>query len=203
MKAYQALHYRNYYAQDESGDYVLVTRKECFAPSEQHTEANPFKQRWFYDFEAGYAVRLSRDENGELIGKRNGADLKAKERQFTKDKECVLKDTNNCINNCELCNREHTSRLLALDEQWLDSSNSTSGITDTSNPADIFESLELREELRKALSTLSTDEQKLIAFAFSGLSERDSAKELGLARKTFTYRRDRLTDRLKKYFQKL
>ena len=49
MKNYQRINYRNYYAQDENGNYVEVDRKTCFASGQAPTEDNPYKQRWFYD----------------------------------------------------------------------------------------------------------------------------------------------------------
>ena len=80
MKNYQRLFYRNYYAQNEKGQYIPVSRKACFAPAEPPTEDKPYKQRWFYDPEAGYAVRLARTADGDKLGRRNAADLKAAER---------------------------------------------------------------------------------------------------------------------------
>jgi len=79
MRNYQKLHYDNYYLMNEDGTTVLCDRKTCFAPPEQLTDT-PYIQRWFYDPEAGYAVRLSRNAHCDAIGRRCMADLKKNER---------------------------------------------------------------------------------------------------------------------------
>ena len=80
MKNYQKLYYQHYYAQNSNGEYVGVSRRECFAPPENPTPENPFKQRWFYDTEAGYAVRLERSVLGETTYRSNDTSLKREER---------------------------------------------------------------------------------------------------------------------------
>lgn len=80
MRNYQKLYYQHYYKMHPDGTEKEVTRRECFAPAEEPTPANPYKQRWYYDPEASYAVRLPRNPLGEKLGKRNAADLKKEER---------------------------------------------------------------------------------------------------------------------------
>ena len=89
MKNYQKLYYQHYYEQKPNGEYVAVSRRECFAPAEDPSPANPYKQRWWYDPEASYAIRLPRTQMGEMLGKRNAANLKAEERyQARKAENC-------------------------------------------------------------------------------------------------------------------
>ncbi|NLI13927.1 MAG: hypothetical protein GX425_15225 [Peptococcaceae bacterium] len=80
MRNYQKLYYKRYYKLLPDGTEKEVTRRECFAPAEEPTPTNPYKQRWYYDPEASYAVRLPRSPLGESLGKRNAADLKKEER---------------------------------------------------------------------------------------------------------------------------
>jgi len=89
MKNYQKLYYKNYFAQNSDGDYIPVSRKECFAPGETPTPNNPFRQRWFYDPEAGYVVRLERSQRGEDTYLMNAASLKKEERQRVKRSEMI------------------------------------------------------------------------------------------------------------------
>jgi len=103
MKNYQRLYYQRYYAQNENGEYVLVSKNVCFAPAEAPTTANPYKQRWFYDPEAGYAVRLARTKTGDALGKRNAADLKAEERHQARQFGCVAKSEVRCPVTCNKC----------------------------------------------------------------------------------------------------
>lgn len=92
MKNYQSLYYKNYFAQNADGDYIPVNRKDCFAPGETPTQDNPFRQRWFYDPEAGYAVRLERSQRGEDTYLMNTASLKKEERQRVKRSEMIELD---------------------------------------------------------------------------------------------------------------
>lgn len=92
MKNYQSLYYKNYFAQNADGDYIPVNRKDCFAPGETPTPDNPFRQRWFYDPEAGYAVRLERNQCGEDIYLMNSASMKKGERQRVKRSEMIELD---------------------------------------------------------------------------------------------------------------
>ena len=111
MKNYQRLHYRQYYAQNPDGEYVTVTRRECFAPATSPTTVNPYPQRWFYDPEAGYAVRLARTKTGDDLGKRNAADLKSEERARERRLRCIWKGTKNCDQNCDQCSRQQHAHL--------------------------------------------------------------------------------------------
>ena len=89
MKNYQKLYYQHYYEMLPNGTETEVTRRACFVPAEDPTLTNPFKQRWYYDPEASYVIRLPRNQMGDDLGKRNAADLKASERyQVRKDKNC-------------------------------------------------------------------------------------------------------------------
>lgn len=80
MRNYQKMYYQHYYKILPDGTEKEVSRRECFAPAEEPTPTNPYKQRWYYDPEASYAVRLPRSPLGESLGKRNAADLKKEER---------------------------------------------------------------------------------------------------------------------------
>ena len=80
MRNYQKLYYQRYFNLLPSGSEKEVTRRECFAPAEDPTPANPYKQRWWYDPEASYVIRLPRNPMGDDLGKRNAADLKSQER---------------------------------------------------------------------------------------------------------------------------
>jgi hypothetical protein len=80
MRNYQKLFYQHYYTMLPDGAETEVSRRECFAPGEEPTADNPFIQRWFYDPEASYAIRLPRSPLGESLGKRNAADRKKGER---------------------------------------------------------------------------------------------------------------------------
>ncbi len=85
MRDYQKLYFQHYYTMTPEGIETEVSRRECFALPEEPTPDCPFIQRWWYDQEAGYAVRLSRSPLGEKLGKRNAADRKKQERTVIND----------------------------------------------------------------------------------------------------------------------
>lgn len=80
MRDYQKPFYQHYYTMDPDGGETEVSRHECFAPAEEPTPDCHFLQRWWYDLEASYAIRLPRSPLGEVLGKRNAADRKKQER---------------------------------------------------------------------------------------------------------------------------
>ena len=85
MRDYQKLYFQHYYTMTPEGVETEVSRRECFAPPEEPTPDCSFVQRWWYDQEAGYAVRLPRSPLGEKLGKRNAADRKKQERTVISD----------------------------------------------------------------------------------------------------------------------
>ncbi len=87
MRNYQKLYYQHYFTMLPNGTETEATRRECFAPAEEPTPANPYKQRWWYDPEASYAIRLPRNQMGDNFGKRNAANLKAEERYQSRKSE--------------------------------------------------------------------------------------------------------------------
>jgi len=103
MKNYQKLYYSHYYVQNPDGECAPVSRKVCFAPAEVPTIANPFKQRWSYDPDAGYVIRLARTKAGDELGKRNAADLKGNERYQARQFGCVGKSEVRCPMTCNRC----------------------------------------------------------------------------------------------------
>jgi hypothetical protein len=89
MRNYQKLYYQHYYKMLPDGTETEVTRRECFAPAKDPTPDCPFSQRWWYDPEASYAIRLPRSPLGETLGKRNAADRKKQERIVASDAEHI------------------------------------------------------------------------------------------------------------------
>lgn len=105
MKNYQKLYYQHYYEMLPNGAETEVTRRECFAPAEAPTPANPFKQRWFYDPEASYAIRLPRNQMGDDLGKSNNNLLQEADR---------LQRQKDSINHLLQSGNEHLSEVSAL-----------------------------------------------------------------------------------------
>jgi hypothetical protein len=80
MRNYQTLYYQHFFTLTPDGIETEVSKRECFAPAVEPSPDCPYVQRWWYDCEAGYAIRLPRDAYGEDLGNRNAADRKKQER---------------------------------------------------------------------------------------------------------------------------
>ena len=174
MKNYQKLYYQHYYEMLPNGTETEVTRRVCFAPAEDPTMSNPFKQRWYYDPEASYAIRLPRNQMGDDLGKRNAADLKAAERyQVRKIKNCpgeldkpISFDDGNEV-------------LLEVEDE----------------KADILAILEDREKLSallSALNKLAPDDRALWACLANKAKKQDIADSFGITLDGVYYREKRL-----------
>ena len=170
MKNYQKLYYQHYYEMLPNGMETEVSRRTCFAPDEELTPSNPFKQRWFYDPEASYVIRLPRNQMGDDLGKRNAADLKAAERyQVRKIKNCpgeldkhISFDDGNEV-------------LLEVEDE----------------KADILAILEDREKL-SALNKLAPDDRALWDCLANKVKKQEIAVRFGITLDGVYYREKRL-----------
>lgn len=99
-----------------------------------------------------------------------------------------------CTEECKLCGRQRTGKPLSLDKLVEDGLE----IADASDIEEAFVEAELRQALRKAVASLTADEQRMIRIAFDGKPEREAAAQAGLARSTFTRRRDKIVGKLRK-----
>ena len=190
MKNYQRLYYQYYYAQNPDGNYVPASRRECFAPGEEPTAANPFRQRWFYDPEAGYAVRLERSQLGESTYRASDTALKREERHR---------------------DRKQKTRIVELDKTFLDADGSECCFVladETADIAAIAEDRELLSSLISALDRLSPDDRELWDFLINKSKKQAIADRFNLTLDGVRYREQRLfkilrTDAtLKNFFEK-
>jgi len=79
MKNYQRLHYNDCRIQ-KGDDAIPVSKQECFTPGEPSTPENPHKQKWYYDPESKFAVRMERNEKNEDLCRWNDSNLRKSER---------------------------------------------------------------------------------------------------------------------------
>lgn len=200
MKNYQKLNYHNYYAQNQDGEYVAVSRRECFAPPEAPTDKIPFKQRWYYDPEAGYAVRLARTAEGDALGRRNDADLKSDERYQARKFQCIWKHTNRCNQDCDHCDLR-VSRTIELDKPFFDEDgNSESQLELVDKSIDfvsVVENEELLSALASALDKLDGNELKLWEFLTRKTTKQAIADYFNLTLDGVRYREQRLYVKLR------
>lgn len=104
MKNHQKQHFEEYHIMLSNGSSIKTTRRECFAPAEPVTKANPYPQRWYYSPDGQIAIRLPRNEIGETLGKQNAADLKSEERVTERKNLCIGQTSHtNCSKNCDGC----------------------------------------------------------------------------------------------------
>jgi hypothetical protein len=200
MKNYQKLYYQHYYEMTPKGDHIEVSRRVCFAPPEEPTAENPFKQRWYYSPDKCIAIRLPRDKKGDDAGKANAADLKGLERSEARKFQCVWKDTQNCDQDCDRCNRK-VARTLELDKTYVDGDD---GLESKYEPADesadiakILEDEALLATLIALLDRLTQDEQTLWGFLKAGARKQDIANHFHLTLDGVYYREKQLRAKIR------
>jgi len=201
MRNYQKLYYKNYFAENQNGEYIPVAHRECFAPGTPTTPCNPYPQRWFYDPEAGYAVRLARTKENDTLGKRNAADLKFEERYQNKKFQCIWKDTKHCDQNCEICNRKNKSQTVELDKTGINEAGYIENHFDLSDDsADIeaiIEDSELLNILFVELDRLSADDRVLWHFLKDKLKKQEIADKFNITIDGVRYREQQLYKKLR------
>ena len=175
MRNYQKLYYQHYYEMLPNGTETELTRRACFAPAEDPTLANPFKQRWYYDPEAGYVIRLPRNQMGDGLGKRNAADLKATERyQVRKIKNCPSE-----LDKPITCGEDGNDIFIEVEDET----------------ADILAILEDREQLSALISTLDNlapDDRELWDCLANKVKKQEIADRFGITLDGVYYREKRL-----------
>jgi hypothetical protein len=200
MKNYQKLFYQHYYAQSSNGEYVEVSRRECFAPPENPTLENPFKQRWFYDAEAGYAVRLERSLLGEKTYRASDTPLKREERHQQQKFQCLWKGTKNCDQECEHC-KKRVSRTVELDKTYTNGEDGLESKFDLADEAadiaGILEDKVLLAALIEALSKLSPEDRELWNFLKINEKKQVIANKFNLTLDGVRYREQRLFAKLR------
>ena len=200
MKNYQQLYYQNYYAQNKTGEYISVSRRECFAPPEEPSPENQYKQRWFYDPEAGYAVRLERGVLGEATHRANGASLKREERHRDRKTQCVWKGTEKCDQNCDHCSHK-MNRTFELDKPMIgkdgDEGSGLNLADETASIEGILENKELLDALFSLLERLTHEERELWGFLQTKAKKQDIANYLRLTLDGVRYREQCLFSKIR------
>ena len=111
-----------------------------------------------------------------------------------------------CDMDCCTCRFSKGGDELSLDytvtdeagkeKSWLDDL-----ADDEPNADSILEESELLEALIRKLDELNPDGRRICEMIMQGRTERDSGKELGIARNTFVYKRDKLLAELANYLK--
>ena len=202
MKNYQRAAYSRYYIQTPDGDYISCTRQDCFAPAKEANTPDSYKQRWFYDPEAGYAIRLRQTAEGDALGKRNAADLKAEDRQQARKVRCIWKGTNRCDQNCGACTQKQSFCTVELDKPWNTDSGEGTEINldfadDAADVEAILKDRELLSCLMNALRQLSPDDQLLWQLMMQKAKKQDVAERFNLTLDGVYYREKRLRNILR------
>ena len=177
MLNYQKDHYSHYYMMFSNGTSVECSRSECFAvPANLPT--CPFRQRWFYDKEADYAVRLPRTQMGEDLGLRNQADLKKEERY-----------------------RNRRATQVSIDQPRYNDDGDEVGVLDFADPNVDIETQFIDQDsfarLNLLLAQLKETDRELIAFLQAHTPKQTIADHFGISIDGVRYRELQLRKRIK------
>ena len=175
MRNYQKLYYQHYFKMFPNGTETEVTRRECFAPAEDPSPANPYKQRWWYDPEASYAIRLPRTQMGEMLGKRNAANLKAEERYQARKAEKCPGELDKPI----ACGDDGNTVFLEV-------------VDETADVLAILEDRERLSALISALNKLAPDDRELWDCLVNNVKKQDIADRFKLTLDGVYYREKRI-----------
>ena len=175
MRNYQKLYYQHYFEILPNGTETEVTRRECFAPAEDPSPANPYKQRWWYDPEASYAIRLPRTKMGEMLGKRNAANLKAEERYQARKAEKCPGELDKPI----ACGDDGNTVFLEV-------------VDETADVLAILEDRERLSALISALNKLAPDDRELWDCLVNNVKKQDIADRFKLTLDGVYYREKRI-----------
>ena len=135
-------------------------------------------------------------------------DINAYRRRQQEHGRCVCPASKRylCDMDCYTCRFSKAGDELSLDytvtddagkkKSWLDDL-----ADDEPNADSILEESELLEALIRKLDELNPDGRRICEMIMQGRTERDSGKELGIARNTFVYKRDKLLAELANYLK--
>ena len=207
MKNFLSKHYEHYYIQTADGQHLETTRSECFAPGETPTAENPYKQRWFYDIEAGYVVRLLRNAEGEALFKANEVIVRKEERHQERKYACVRKGKDGCKADCETC-QSRVARTVELDKPLADDADDEDAQYLEIAALDVFAELEDAEErveettrLHKAISSLPEKRQKVCRlYFFDGYTAEEIGAKLGISRQAVNQQIATIKKDIKNFF---
>jgi hypothetical protein len=87
--------FHSYYAPNGKGGYKQVSRKQCFY-YDNNSFIGPYPQRWYWDLESDFAVRLERNENGEKIFREARSERRRHQKALLEDSGCVFKECLYC-----------------------------------------------------------------------------------------------------------
>ena len=177
MKNYQSLHFDRYYVMDGHGNHVSCSRSECFAAPDD-LPGCPYKQRWLYDAEAGYAVRLPRTKLGDDLGRFNQAFLKKEERY-----------------------RNRRSAQVSIDQPRFNDDGDEVGGMDFADPNVNIEGRFIEQDsyrrLTELLSQLKEADRQLIKFLRAKTPKQQVADFFGITLDGVYYREKQLKKRIK------
>ena len=177
MLNYQKFHFSHYYVMDTNGMTAPCTRCECFAAPDD-LPGCPYKQRWLYDAEAGYAVRLPRTKLGDDLGRFNQAFLKKEERY-----------------------RDHRSAQVSIDQPRFNDDGDEVGGMDFADPNVDIEGRFIEQDsyrrLTELLSQLKEADRQLIKFLRAKTPKQQVADFFGITLDGVYYREKQLKKRIK------
>ena len=198
--------FKNYFAPDGKGKggYKEVKRGECFA-YDSESFSGKYPQRWYWDVENDFAIRLERNENGRKIYNEARAERRRATKEYLAMFGCVRKECLACkgwdeaVGNetkCDCCVNHIT--FIALDEERADDENAE--CHNIESDTDIVRQSEtnaLLDTLHKFLLTLDANEQKLWQFLVNDAKKKVIAAYFGWTLDQLSYRQLKLYTKLR------
>jgi hypothetical protein len=198
--------FKNYYAPDGKGDYKKVSRTKC-VEYDKDSFAGSYPQRWYWDTECGFVIRLERNAYGERIYNEARSERRRQQKAALEQSGCVFKECLDCKGwdkpvgdetQCDNCTKHIT--FISLDEELDTESGDKSVRLELNADTDVHrqaESSYLLELLHYELATFSNEERELWEFMVAGTPKGNVAKHFGWTLDKLSYRQLKLRTKIR------
>jgi hypothetical protein len=198
--------FKNYFAPDGRGGYKEVARSVCFA-YDAKSFVGKYSQRWYWDIENSFAIRLERNQTGERIHNEARAERRRAVKAYLTQFGCVRNECLDCKGwdvadgkdcKCDSCVKH--VMFIPLDEEHEDGEGGKAVSFDSDSGVDVehqVESNELLDTLHSVLKTLDRDDRVLWRFLAESKRKQFIADHFGWTLDKLSYRQLRLYAKLR------
>lgn len=198
--------FKNYFAPDDKGGYKEVRRGECFT-YDADSFTGKYPQRWYWDAESSFVIRLERNDRGEKIYNEARAERRRQQKAALEQSGCVCKECLECkgwdvtVSNeskCDSCVKHIT--FISLDED-IDVEDGNKVVrVELSADTDVHQEIEssfLLDTLHKELQGFTSDERDLWKRLVAGDSKKTIAARFGWTLDKLSYRQLKLFSKIR------
>jgi hypothetical protein len=198
--------FKNYFAPDGRGDYKAVSRSECLS-YDKRSFTGKYPQRWHWDAESSFVIRLERNDRGERIYNEARADRRRLQKTALEQSGCVCKECLDCKGwdvavgserKCDTCVKHVL--FISLDEDTTAEDGNKAVCVELSADTDVHQEIKssfLLETLHKELQGFTAIERDLWRHLVAGDSKKAIAAHFGWTLDKLSYRQLKLFSKIR------